>query len=142
MATSFNEVYDSFLSKIVDYSYSNLTDDELEEQLESLLINAIPKFRRCKQDLSDRDMNVKEFNFDLTDEEREVIAALMTVEYLKPRIITTDLMKMQLSDKDFKLYSQANQIKELMGMYKEMKAEAQKLINDYTYYNADMRDLS
>ena len=57
----------------------------------------------------------------------------MVVEYLRPIMISDDVTKQKLSDKDFKVTSQANQLKELRMLYKSMISEANKLITQYTY---------
>lgn len=47
---------------------------------------AIPKFRRCKTDLSQRDDELLEFNNDLLENEIEILALLMVNEWLEPQI--------------------------------------------------------
>ena len=42
--TPFSDVYDSFLSKITDDMYMELTEDDTYKMLEDLLISSIPKF--------------------------------------------------------------------------------------------------
>ena len=113
MATPFREVYERVYNKISDYSFTKLTKDEVEDVLESFLLSALVKFKTCKKDLSDRDLTLKQFNEDLTDEEQEILATLICVEYLTPKLITDELLQQRLSTKDYNLYSQANQIKEI-----------------------------
>lgn len=141
MATPYNSIYESFLQKVQDYSFVSFSQDELETELAGYLKNAIPKFRRCKVNLSSRDEVAKQFTFDLTAEEIEILANMMVVEYLKPKVVSTENLKQTLSDKDFKMYSQANHIKELLSLYKIMKSEVEKMIVDYTYLNNDFGDL-
>ncbi len=42
--TSFSKVYDSFLSKITDDMYLELTEEDTKGLLRELLLSAIPKF--------------------------------------------------------------------------------------------------
>ncbi|POI18401.1 hypothetical protein C2145_09725 [Bacillus velezensis] len=97
------------------------------------------KFRRCKKDLTDRDQELKQFNEDLSDEEKEILACFMVVEYLTPKIVTADLLHQTLSSKDSKLYSQANHIKEIRELRNLIKKEAEDLMVQYTYSNISMR---
>jgi len=132
LATSYQDVYSRFLSKITDYSFLNLTEDEIEYQLEKFLKSSIVKFRYCNK-LSGRDDSLKSFNETLTDEEQEILSVLMCVEYLSPKILTDDLLKQTLSSKDYTLYSQANHIKEVRSIKDSYQKEAGSLMILYTY---------
>lgn len=141
MATPFSEIYDRVYNKISDYSFLNLTQNEVEDILESYLLSSIVKFKKCKKDLSNRDQALKQFNEDLTDEEKEILATLMCVEYLTPKLITSELLKQKLSTKDYQLYSQANQIKEIRGVRDKMKSEANQMMISYSYSENSLDDL-
>ena len=60
--TSFSLVYDSFLSKITDDMYLELTELDTFRMLEQLLLSAIEKFEFPRIDLWDYDL------FDIIDE--------------------------------------------------------------------------
>ncbi|WP_257645262.1 hypothetical protein [Bacillus velezensis] len=139
MPTPFEEIYGFFLPKLTDYSFLNISDQDLADTLEPLLRSSSIKFRRCKKDLTDRDQELKQFNEDLSDEEKEILACFMVVEYLTPKIVTADLLHQTLSSKDFKLYSQANHIKEIRELRNLIKKEAEGLMVQYTYSNISMR---
>jgi len=49
--TPFSIVYDSFLSKITDDMYMELTPKDTNEILEELLVSALPKFEFPRQSL-------------------------------------------------------------------------------------------
>lgn len=133
MATPYSNVYMRFLPKIKNYDYLNLTSEEIEDNLETYLMSALVKFRKCKQDLSSRDEVLRLFSNDLSDEEQEILAILMIVEYLSPKIVTDELLKQSLSSKDWKLYSQANQIKEVRELRDMFKREVNQLMTYYSY---------
>jgi hypothetical protein len=141
MATPFSDVYAFFTSKISDYSFLKLTQIELEDNLENYLNSASVKFRRCKKDLSDKDKTNNQFNIDLSDEEKEILATLMTVEYLSPKLITSDLLQQTLGTKDYRLYSQANHIKEIKDLRNVFKSEANQLMMDYSYFHGSLDGL-
>lgn len=69
----------------------------------------------------------------LTDFEIDILTALMLVEYMRPQLIATEVMKQSLSDKDFRIYSQANQLRELNLLYRLLQREAKVMITEYTY---------
>ncbi|WP_406590354.1 hypothetical protein [Bacillus atrophaeus] len=140
MPTLFEEIYGFFLPKLTDYSFLNISEKDLSDTLDPLLRSSSIKFRRCKKNLSDRDQTLKQFNEDLSDEEKEILACFMVVEYLTPKIVTADLLHQTLSPKDFKLYSQANHIKEIRELRNLIKKEAEDLMLQYTYSNGNMKD--
>ncbi len=137
MATSYEDIYARFTPKVTDYSYLNLVEDEIEDTLETFLKSSIIKFRYCDK-LSDRDETLKQFNEDLTDEEQEILAILMSVEFLTPKLLTDDLLKQTLSSKDYSLYSQANHIKEIRQLRDVFQKEANGLMILYTFSKSKM----
>lgn len=135
MATPYSEVYAAFLRRISDTDLLQLSQEELSSVLKSFLKGAITQFSKCKQDLSLRDDNLEQFDIDLTDREIEILGALMVVEWLRPTINTSYLLKQTLSTKDFKIYSQANHLDELIKLKKEAEEDAERMIMGYLYDN-------
>jgi len=135
--TNVSEVYDNFLSKISDYNLlmGNLTDEEILEDLDGYLKTAITKFYKCKSSLKiivDA-VGEKTFEEEVHPYGIEILTTLMLVEYLKPVVLSSEVLQQKLSDKDFKVTSQANQLKELTLLYRMLKKEAGKMITEYTY---------
>ncbi|PLR72999.1 hypothetical protein CYJ37_12205 [Bacillus sp. UMB0728] len=97
-----------------------------------LLKSSIVNFRYCDK-LGDRDDSLKQFNLDLSDEEQEILSVLMCVEYLTPKLLTDDLLKQKLNSKDYSLYSQANQIKEIRQVRDDFSSKANSMMMLYTY---------
>ncbi len=69
----------------------------------------------------------------LSDYEIDIISNLMLVEYIKPQYLSSEVIKQSLSDKDFKIHSQANQLREIGLLYRNLRKEARKMITEYTY---------
>ena len=61
MYTTFEEVYDSFLSGITDDMFMELTREDTEEMLEEILMAALPHFEFPRQDIFDVDTYKKRF---------------------------------------------------------------------------------
>jgi hypothetical protein len=142
MATPYGDIYNRFLSKITDYDYiNNQTAAELDETLENLLLGAIPQFRKCKVDLSNRDSTNEQFNDTLSDYEIEILSHLMVVEYMTPHLIKDDFLRQKLSTKDYRMYSQANHIKEIRLLRQLLRNESKQMINSYTYSENSLDDL-
>lgn len=133
MATSYEEIYNLASNKITDPEIAFLSQEDIEELFHGYLISAIPKFRKCKNDLSNRDDELRQFNVDLLDVEKEILAILVAREWLQPQLYSALLTKQVFSDKEQKYYSQSSHISELRALDETLKIEAQKLSRDYTY---------
>lgn len=141
--TTLSEVYEAFESKISDYNLLTITPEEIDEQLFDYFKSARAKFYKCKNSLETfTDLATGEVTFksQLHPFEIEVIVSLMLVEYMKPQILSSKTMEQSLSDKDFKIYSQANQLRELRLLYDVLKKEAKKMVKEYTYIDLSEDD--
>ena len=112
--------------------FIDLPKEDLEDQLYTYLRSSIVKFRYCEK-LSKRDDLSQTFTETLTDEEQEILATLMSVEYLTPKLLTDELLRQRLSSKDYTLTSQANHIKEIRSLQDRYSKEAKELMILYTY---------
>ena len=137
MATSYEEIYNLAANKITDPEIALLSQEDIEELFHGYLISAIHKFRKCKNDLSNRDDELRQFNVDLLDVEKEILAILVAREWLQPQLYSALLTKQVFSDKEQKYYSQSSHISELRALDETLKIEAQKLSRDYTYGNSE-----
>lgn len=137
MATSYEEIYNLASNKITDPEIALLSQEDIEELFHGYLISAIPKFRKCKNDLSNRDDELRQFNVDLLDVEKEILAILVAREWLQPQLYSALLTKQVFSDKEQKYYSQSSHISELRALDETLKIDAQKLSRDYTYGNSE-----
>lgn len=137
MATSYEEIYNLASNKITDPEIALLSQEDIEELFHGYLISAIHKFRKCKNDLSNRDDELRQFNVDLLDVEKEILAILVAREWLQPQLYSALLTKQVFSDKEQKYYSQSSHISELRALDETLKIEAQKLSRDYTYCSSE-----
>ena len=135
MATLYETIYNRALSKITDYELAALPNYDLEGILHGYLLSSIAKFRKCKNDLKDRDEEIRQFNVDLEDEEIEILAIMMVREHLAPQLHSTLLYKQIFSGKEQNYYSQSAHTKELRELDNSLRTEAQKLMRDYSYQN-------
>ena len=133
MATLFSEIYERAASKIEDPTLALLPEEDLEGMFHEWFMSAIAQFRKCKNDLSNRDEENKRFNIDLLDIEKEILAILIVRQWLAPQLNSVLLTKQIFSDKDAKFYPQSQHLTELMALDERLKTEAQKLSRQYTY---------
>lgn len=126
--TSLNKVYDAFLSKMLDDEYANWTRDEVEEDLNSLLLAALPWFKFPRKSL---EIIGDEFVEDLTNQEIQIISTYMKCEWLNRTILTWENVKPLYEEKDF---SQANLIDKFTQMLIQEKDNAKRL--EAVYYRS------
>ena len=120
------DVYDAFLPKMLEDEWLNWTDDEREEDWRALLDAAIPyfKFPRVSLDIEDN-MFVDE---NVSNEEIQILATYMKVEWLNRTILTWENVKPLYVERDF---SQANLIDKLKQLLEREEYKALKLERIY-----------
>ena len=141
MATPYSDVIDIFLIKVSDYDLPKLEELEREEIVSSYMKSACSKFKSCKVNLDDVNDELKQFNQSLTFDIIDIISEGMITEWLKPKVMNSEILKNSLSTKDFSLYSPANLLKEMRETLKISKADYRSMINDYSFKNADFTKL-
>lgn len=136
--TYFEDVYEFFLSKIKSYDLAELTEDEIKEELNSLIKLAFPKctvFKgKIKIDLDNESFVVKGKD-SLSLEEMEILSLAMLLQYISPLIARDENLKQTLSSKDFSSTSQANHLEKLLILKKSIDADLNYAMNSYTFGN-------
>ena len=145
--TPFSIVYDSFLSKITDEMYMELTELDTFRMLQELLMTAIHKFEFPRKNLNSYeiesfidqgtyqgvdsdDVEVPVFIYDegffnilLTAEEINILSTYMIVEWLGQQLASIENTRMKYSGTDFKFTSQANHMQKLLVIKKDYERE-------------------
>lgn len=146
-STPFSYIYDSFLSKITDDMYMELTELDTYQLLEELLLSSIQKFEFPRVDLTEYELvsitdEVKytgaesgqeevpailyeggSFTSTLTAEEINILATYMVVEWLGQQLASVENTRMKYSGSDFKFTSQANHMQKLLQLKKDYERE-------------------
>jgi hypothetical protein len=134
MSTPYSEVDNMFLADISDDTFLDYTDEDKEEILTILRNKAATRFKACKKNLSDKDEVLGQYNSTLTDEEKLIISTIMRKFWLNDKIYNIDLIKQRMSNKDWKLSSQAEHLLRLTVLSQELEKEISRMIVDYTVY--------
>ena len=168
--TPFSYIYDYFLTKITDDMYMELTESDTKSMLEDLLMAAMPKFEFPRHNLLNNyestyieevstycgvDSDNKEvpaiiygggcFNVALTQEEINILATYMIVEWLGQQLASVENTRMKYSGSDFKFTSQANHMQKLLSLKKDYEREGfhlQRLYKRRAISNKDGRIIS
>lgn len=126
--TSFDVVYTAFLSKILDDEWDTWTEEEVEEDLFTLLQAAIVRFKFPRVSLEYTDEG---FTDTLTNDEVQILASYMKCEWLNRNILTWENVKPLYEERDF---SQANLLDKFNNMLAAEQAQAAKL--EAIYYRS------
>ena len=142
--TPFSDIYSSFLSKLTDDMYMELDEQQTHRLLEELLLSAIQKFEFPRFDIANYDISHEEtiikeledgstieetvvaegrFNIVLTQEEMNILATYMVVEWLSQQLASVENTRMKYSGSDFKFTSQANHMAKILNLKQEYERE-------------------
>lgn len=132
--TLFSEVYESFLSKITDDMYMQLTPEDTYQLLRELLLSSIYKFEFPRQSLKYQLIRFKKeedesivlswsFINKLTQEEINILSNYMIVEWIGQQLASVENVRMKYSGSDFKFTSQANHMQKLLQLKKDYERQ-------------------
>lgn len=137
MGTEFNIVYDCFYSKITDDMYMELDEAQTASMTRELLLNALPWFEFPRVDIYNYDLKNNCFNVSLSNEEINIIATYMIVEWFNQQLASVEVARMKYSGSDFKFTSQANHMSKLLAAKKEYERVGFHLQRLYKRRKAD-----
>ena len=103
MATSYDEIYNRCARYLTDFDLAQLPQEDADAMFHEWMIGAISKFRKCKSDLSNRDDELRTFNIDLLDVEKEILAVMMAREWLAPQLNSVLITNQVFGGKEEKL---------------------------------------
>lgn len=153
--TSFITIYDSFFARVTDDMYLEFTEEDTLEMLQDILLNALPRFEFPRFDIFDYELGTWQglgtyqgvesnnievpitgwvggtFNYTLTDEEINIIALNMVIEWLTQQLDTTENTREKYSGSDFKFTSQANHMAKLKVLIDAQKQDSVHLQRIY-----------
>lgn len=140
MGTPYSEIFNMFLSDITDDDILDYDIEDREEVLNDLLNKAVTRFKACKKDLKDVDSNNEEFNEDLTNEEKFIIATIMRKYWLNNKVYNLNLLKQRMTTREWKTTSQAEHLLRLTDLNRELDKEISRMIVDYATYSYQVGD--
>jgi hypothetical protein len=142
MGTSASEIYDLMMQKTADYRLLTLfetSESDFEDYLEAWLKFAIVDFYTCEQALS-YDCSTKLFSVDLTTENQVILATLMMKHWMIKNVNDITQMNLHVTDRDFKVASEAMNLREKSAYLNTIKEECSQLLSNYEYKNNPWSD--
>jgi hypothetical protein len=137
MTTHISEVFDLFMVSVTDYRLTdlfNLSEDDFETYLEGFLEYAIAEFDMCDQDL-DFNSTTKLFPETLTRKNKTILATLMMKYWLQKLVNDITQMNLHVTDRDFRVASEAMNLREKTIYLNTVKEQCSQLLNNYEYKN-------
>lgn len=138
--TLYSTLYERALAQITDPLLVQLPEEDLEIMLHDWLIDAIVEPVVGEYDFSDRDEELKQFNFDISDRDQKILSIHMVRGWLAPQIRSVTLTQQVYSGKETKFYAQANQLAEMRALDSDLQRQADLLFCRGTYQNNEYFD--
>jgi hypothetical protein len=139
MATSFDKIYDKFLSSIDDKDLANekLTDDDLAEICFNFLEDGLCYFKNCQKDLTKinkpTDTDHGSFVEDLDPEEIKIITMCMKKEWLSSKVMNSSMMEKEVGDRDYKAIQGTPYLKQLSALDDKLTDDIRSYTISYSY---------
>ena len=140
MGTPYEKLYNRALAQITDPLLVQLPEEDLEIMLHDWLMDAIVEPVVGEYDFSDRDEELKQFNFDISERDQKILSIHMVRGWLAPQIRSVALTNQVFSGKETKYYAQANQLSEMRALDEQLRKDADLLFCRGTYLNNDYFD--
>ena len=123
MKTPVQNVYDAFLTKLLEDEWLNWDEEEIKADWKELLAGAIPFFKFPRVSLEIDGEYFKDEN--ITNDEIQILANYMKCEWLNRTILTWENVKPLYEERDFSQANLLDKFKELLEReeYKALKLE-------------------
>ena len=137
--TTYKELADAVFDKIKDVDFVNMDEGTAYEIVVGYMRPAIVAFQSATQDLSDRDDELAEFNFKLTDVTFVILVNYMIIEWLTSNyILTSNALNSRLSSSDFHSLNLHNQLNKAIELRDELKSENDQLAINKSYKDSKL----
>lgn len=140
--TTYRELANAVFDKIKDIDFANMDEEIAYQIVISYMRSAIVAFQSATQDLSDRDDELAQFNFRLSDNTFVILVNYMIIEWLTSNfILTSNALKSRLSTSDFHSLNLHNQLSKATELRNTLKAENNQLAINKSYKNSKIFDI-
>jgi len=140
--TTYKELADAVFRSIKDRSFCDISEEMAYDIVIGYIRPAIVKFQSCKQDLSQRDDELGQFNFRLTDDTFILLCNYMTIEWLTSEfILTRETLKARMSTADFHKIDNKDMLTKAKELRSELMKENDQLAINKSYRNSKLFDL-
>lgn len=140
--TTYKELADAVFNEIKDIDFASMDEHIAYEIVVGYMRPAIVSYQSSTQDLSDRDDELAEFNFKLTDTTFITLVRYMIIEWLTSNyILTSNALKSRLSSSDFHSLNLHNQLSKAIELRDKLKSENDRLAINKSYKDSKLFNL-
>lgn len=140
--TTYKELADAVFNKIKDVDFASIDEGIAYQIVIGYMRPAIVAYQSCKQDLSQRDDELGQFNFRLTDDTFILLCNYMTIEWLTSEfILTREALKARMSTADFHKIDNKDMLTKAKELRSELMKENDQLAINKSYKNSKLFDL-
>ena len=141
--TTYKELADYVFRKIKDSDFAQMISEQIDYDIViGHLRSAIVMFDNCKQDLSDRDDILQEFNYTLNDDTFIILCNYMVIEWLTSEfILTRQNLKARLSTSDYHKIDTKDMLGKAMELRSMLKSENDQLAINKSYKDSKLFEI-
>ena len=141
--TTYKELADYVFRKIKDSDFAQMINEQIAYDIViGYLRSAIVMFDNCKQDLSDRDDILQEFNYTLNDDTFIILCNYMVIEWLTSEfILTRQNLKARLSTSDYHQIDTKDMLGKAMELRSMLKSENDQLAINKSYKDSKLFEI-
>lgn len=147
MSVPYDSFIGAFLSKIMEFEFIGLPEEDRTAITDGYMKRAIGAFKKnCRYDLvSTGDDESREFDVDIPDNEIDeivdIISEGMIVQWLKPYVYRQELLENALNTRDFSTYSPAELLTRIGNAYSKAQKDYTQAIREYSYNKGSLTEL-
>ena len=138
--TQYSTLYNRALAQITDPILVQLPEEDLENMLHDWLLDAIVEPVVGEYNFSDRNDELRRFNFDISERDQKILSIHMVRAWLAPQITSVESTLQVFSGKETKFYSQKEMLAEKQALDEKLRKDADLLFCRGTYWNSDYFD--
>lgn len=138
--TQYSTLYNRALAQITDPLLAQLPEEDLENMLYGWLMDAIVEPVVGIYDFLDRDEELRQFNFDISELDQKILSIHMVRGWLAPQIRSVTLTSQVFGGKEEKFYAQSSQLAEMRNLDADLQRQADLLFCRGTYNNNEYFD--
>ena len=147
MKLSYDTFAAAFLSKITEFEFLSIPEENRIQIIDGYLKAAVSKFSKiCTYKLNlGTDDTLREFTIDFAaedvDELLDIISEGMLVQWLKPYVYKQELLENALNTRDFTTYSPAELLMRVGNAYEKAQKDYTQMVREYSYNHGDLTEL-
>ncbi len=147
MSISYDLFTEAFLSKITEYEFIQLNEENRTSIIDGFMKRAVSVFDKvCEYEFSaNSDDAMREYTVDVPEDEvdelLDIISEGMVVQWLKPYTYKQENLENALNTRDYSLYSVGELLMRIGNEYTKAQNNYTQMVREYSYNHGDLTDL-